>query len=141
MKTQWEILLFIFVLNLAVGLVIVLQFPGTAYVSATAPDSVNGTDYESHFNATEIAEGWSATPFSGIPVIGDIFGGFNFLWQTFGYLIDGFPTLLTWIGDSFLADSAGQTAFFIIANVIRGVQALLVTLFIIEFISGRVFTD
>lgn len=141
MKTQWEILLFIFILNIAVGVVIVLQFPGTAYASPTYTSTVNGTEYEEHFNATEIAEGWSATPFSGIPIVGDIFGGFNFLWQTLGYLIDGFPTLLTWISNSFIADAAGQTAFWIVANAIRGVEALLITLFIIEFISGRVFTD
>lgn len=141
MKTQWEILLFIFVLNLSVGLVIVLQLPGTAYSNPSGIGSVNGTEYESHFNATETAKSWSATPFSGIPVIGDIFGGFNFLWQAIGYLIDGFPTLLTWIGDSLIVDPAGQLAFAVIANVLRGVEALLVTLFLIEFISGRIFTD
>ena len=128
-------------LNLAVGIVIVLQMPGTAYANPAYQGNINGTEYEQHFNATEVAEGWSATPFSGIPIIGDIFGGFSFLFQTIGYLIDGFPTLLTWISDSFIADAAGQLAFGVLSNAIRGVEALLITLFIIEFISGRVFTD
>jgi hypothetical protein len=141
MKTQWEILLFIFVLNLAVGLVIALNVAGTQYATPSGTGSINSTEYESHFNATETAKNWGTTPFSGIPVIGDIFGGFSFLWQAMGYLIDGFPTLLTWISESFIVDANGQLAFAIVANVIRGVEALLVSLFVIEFISGRVFTD
>lgn len=114
--------------------------PGTEYVSATT-GGTDATEYEQHFNATEIAHGWSATPFSGIPVIGDIFGGFNFFWQTIGYIIDGFPTLLVWIGDSLIGTSEGQIAFMVIANIIRATQALLIVTFLIEFISGRVFTD
>lgn len=141
MKTQWEILLFLFILNLAVGLVIVLGFPGTSYVSATYTESINGTEYEEHFNATEIAEGWKPTPYSNIPFVGDVFAGFSFIWQFIGYIIDGFPTLLTWISDSFITDAAGQTAFWIVTNAIRAVEALLVAVFLIEFISGRVFTD
>ena len=122
------------------GLCIALSVPGTAYVSPVS-GGVNATEYEQHFNATEVAEGWKATPFSGIPVIGDIFGGFNFLWQMVGYMFDGVPTLLTWISDSYITDPVGQTAFLIIANLLRAVYALLITTFLIEFISGRVFTD
>lgn len=127
-------------LNLVVGLCIALSVPGTSYVSASS-SGANATEYEQHFNATEIAEGWSATPFSGIPLIGDIFAGFNFFWQVIGYLIDGFPTLLVWIGDSLIGSYEGQVAFTIIANVLRAAQALLIVTFLIEFISGRVFTD
>lgn len=140
MKVQWEILLFLFVLNLVVGLAVVLQVPGTAYANP-ATSGVNATEYEGHFNATEVAEGWSATPFSGIPIIGDIFGGFNFLFTTVGYLIDGFPVFLTWIKDSYITDYAAQVAFDIIANVLRAIYALLMTIFIIEFISGRILSD
>jgi hypothetical protein len=73
-------------------------------------------------------------------LIGDIFAGFNFFWQILGYLIDGFPTLLVWVGDT-IGSAEGQLAFTIIANIVRAVQALLIATFIIEFISGRVFTD
>ena len=127
-------------MNLAIGLCITLSFPGVEYASGVNPGT-SAEEYEQHFNATETAQGWSATPFSGIPVIGDIFGGFNFLWQNIGYLIDGFPVLLTYISDSYITDPSGQIAFAIIANVLRAVYALLITLFLIEFISGRIFTD
>jgi hypothetical protein len=140
MRTQWEILLFLFCLNLVVGLCIALSVPGTAYTNPIS-GGVNATEYEQHFNSTQVAKGWSATPYSGIPVIGDIFGGFNFLWQAIGYLIDGFPCLLTWISDSYITEPSGQLAFAVITNVLRAVYALLITLFLIEFISGRVFTD
>jgi hypothetical protein len=139
-RTQWEILLLLFCLNLVVGLCVALSVPGTAYASPVS-GGVNATEYEGHFNATEVAKSWSATPFSGIPVIGDIFGGFNFLITTVGYLFDGFPCLLTWISDSYITDVSGQLAFAVITNVLRAVYALLITIFLIEFISGRVFTD
>jgi len=139
-KVQWEILLFLFILNLVVGLVVVLNVPGSVYANP-ASAGVNATEYEGHFNATDVAESWSATPFSGIPVIGDIFGGFNFMFTAIGYLIDGFPVLLTWIKDSYITDYAAQVTFDVIANVLRAVYALLTTIFIIEFISGRVFSD
>lgn len=128
------------ILNLVVGAVVLLNVPATEYVNPVSPD-LDASDYESHFNATDIAESWSATPFSGVPIVGDIFGGFNFLWQMIGYLIDGFPTLLNWICDSYITSTAGQTAFWVIANVLRAIEAVLVCTFIIEFISGRVFSD
>lgn len=139
MRIQFQILAFIVCLNLAVGLSIALGLPGTEYVQATNPS--NASEYEGHFNATEIAEGWGATPYSGIPVIGDIFSGFQFLWRNLQYLIDGFPLLLTWISDTYIIDAAGQTAFAIIANALRAIYAVLITILVIEFITGRILTD
>lgn len=146
MRIQYEILLFIFCMNLIVGLVMVLQFPGTEYVMA-GDTGVNATEYEQHFNSTDITgdgadkQGWKATPFSGIPLIGDIFGGWNFLIQDIGYLFDGFPTLLTYMRNTYLTSEDGLNAFDVIANVLRAIYALLITLFLIEFISGRNITD
>lgn len=131
-----------FLLNLVIGISIILAFPGTAYTSGVAGEEMtNATQYEAHFNATEIAEGWDMSPLSGVPIIGDIFAGFNLFWQYMGYLIDGFPSLLVWIGDSLIGSYEGQVTFTTIANVIRAAQALLIAVFLIEFISGRVFSD
>lgn len=140
MKVQWELLLGLFIINLSVGIVMSLALPGTAYVAATNT-GVNGTEYEQHFNSTKIASGWSGTPFSGIPVIGDIFAGFSYLYQNLQYIIDGLPKFLLWIEDSFITDASGQTAFEVVANALRAVYALLITMFFIEFISGRIFSD
>lgn len=152
MKTQWEILLFFFAFNLAVFAVVKLNIAGTDFSTPLAnTGDLDMTEFERQFNATDTAESWSQNIFSGIPVIGDIFAGFNFLWKNLGYLIDGVPQVLTWIGDSYIGDpngpntfdpvNSGGDAFSVIAWAIRGVQALLVTLFLVEFISGRVFTD
>ena len=143
MQTQWKILLFIVCLNLATGMVIALALPGTAYVMANNPGNPvsNASDYESHFNATEVAEGWQATPFSGIPVVGDIFSGFQFLFQNLQYLIDGFPTFLTWISDTYLVDASARAAFSIISNGLRAMYAILMSIWVIEFISGRYMTN
>lgn len=126
-----------FIVNLAVGVVMGLSLPGTAYVAGGYTGG-NATDYETHFNGTDIAQGWKATPFSGIPVIGDIFAGFGFIYQNIQYLIDGLPKLLDYISETYIIDSDGQTAFMVIANALRAIYAFLITVFLIEFISGRV---
>ena len=140
MKVQYEILLFIFCLNLTVGAAIALGVPGTEYVSPAATD-VNATEYEDHFNATDIAGQWEQSPFSGIPLIGDIYFGFNTLWQNIQYLVDGFPMLLTYLSNSYITDGGARDAFTIVANIMRAIYALLIVLFIVEFISGRIVTD
>lgn len=139
MRLQFQILLFILCLNLATGLVIGLQLAGTEYVQAQNP--TDATDYETTFNSTEIAQSWGATPFQGIPVIGDIFAGFQFLFQNIHFLIDGFPVFLTWISDSYITDASGRTAFNIMANSLRAVYAVLMCLWFIEYIGGRVITE
>lgn len=141
MRIQWQILLYLIILNLSIGLVIGLGVAGTEYFEPTYSENFDAEAYEEQFNATAVASGWRATPFSGVPIVGDIFAGFNFLWQMLGYMADGLPTLLTWLGNSFISDSSGITAFTLIANALRAVYAILITTFLIEFISGRVFTD
>jgi hypothetical protein len=140
MKTQMRILIFIACLNLSVGIVVGLALPGTEFMQPAQP-SMNATEYESHFNATDVAEGWGSTPFSGIPVIGDIFSGLNFLWSNFQYLIDGFPIFLQWISDTYILDVETQNALNYILWALRGIYAVMMGLFVIEFISGRVMTD
>lgn len=140
MRVQWEILLFIFVLNLSIGLVIGLGLGGTGNVTPVGT-GMDASEYEQHFNGTDIADRWSSTPFSGIPLIGDIFAAFNFLWQNIKYLVDGFPILLEWIRDSFVTDPAGRLAFDVTAGVLRAIYGLLITMFLIEFIGGRVLSD
>ena len=139
MKIQWEILLFLFCLNLAFGLVLNLSMAGTNYFSPTEP--MDPEDAESHFNATDIAGKWGSTPFSGVPLVGDIFSGFQFFVQNLQFLIDGFPMLLTWMADAYIVDAGAAVAFNFIAWVLRAIYALLISTFFIEFISGRVFTD
>jgi len=139
-KTQFKILLFMVCVNLGIGLVFAFNVAGTEYVgSSTSP--TNASQYESHFNATNIAESWGATPFSGIPVIGDIFAGFQFFFSNIQFLIDGFPMFLTWIGDTFVADATAQAGFSILAMVLRAIEAILISVLLIEFISGRYLTD
>lgn len=139
MKLQFQILLFIMCLNLATGLVIALSLPGTEYVQAQNPGTA--TDYESTFNATEVGGSWGATPFYGIPVIGDIFAGFQFLFTHISFLIDGFPEFLTWISDSYITDASGRVAFTVITNALRAVYAVLICFWFIEYIGGRYFVD
>jgi len=131
--------MFMLCLNLSVGIAIGLGVPGTEYVQPTNPS--NASEYEEHFNATDIADRWGATPFSGIPVIGDIFSGFSFLFQNIQYLLDGFPMFLTWISDTYITDATARTSFFIITNALRAIFAVLMSVMVVEFISGRYLTD
>ena len=140
MRIQFQILLFFVCLNLATGMVIALELPGTEYVQPAKPE-MSAEDYEAHFNATETAEGWGATPILGIPVIGDIFSGFQFLFNNIRYLIDGFPMFLAWVSDTYIIDAGAQTAFGYITNALRAIYAILMSIFVMEFISGRVVTE
>jgi hypothetical protein len=133
-------LLYLFCINLSLGLIVGIGLAGTEYNNPLAPE-IDAEEYEGHFNSTELAEGWAGSPFSGIPIVGDIFAGFNFLWQNIQYLVDGLPMLLTLIGDTYITDATGLLAFNVVANVLRGIFALLISMFLVEFISGRIFSD
>jgi hypothetical protein len=141
LKAAWELLLGLFIINLSIGVVMGLALPGTAAVHSGGPIT-NATQYEQQFNSSKI-EGWggNGNPLQGIPVIGDIFGGFQYLIGNIQFLIDGLPQLLNFIKDSYITDPSGQLAFDVIANALRAIYAFLICLFLIEFVSGRYFTE
>ena len=139
MRVQFQILIFVACLNLATGMVIELSLPGTEYVQPSNPSNV--TEYQEHFNATEVAESWESTPFSGIPIVGDIFSGFQFMFRNVQYLIAGFPMFLSWIGSSFITDPLALTAYNTIIAVLYAVFCITMSVFVIEFISGRYMTE
>lgn len=139
MRVLYEILLFVFCLNLTIGVAVALAVPGTEYVAPVT--DLNITEYEEHFNATELADLWKQNPFSGIPLIGDIYFGFNALWQNIQYLVDGFPMLLTYIANTYITDGEARDSFLIITWVLRAVYAMLIIWSLIEFISGRQMTS
>ena len=140
MRAAWSLLLGLFVINISIGIVIGLALPGTGYVSSGS-GVVNATVYEQHFNASSIASGWGGTPFSGIPIIGDIFSGLGFLWQNIQYIVDGLPMFLNWVRDSYITDPGAILAFNIIAGALRAIYAFMFAIFVIEFISGRLVSD
>lgn len=139
MKVQMAILGFMVCLNLSVWLANTTSLPSSTYMMADMP--VNASEYEAHFNATEIADRWTGpTIITGIPIIGDIFSGLYFALQNIIYLIDGFPQFLQWIGYTYTFDAGGQVAWVAIQTVYRAIFAIMVSLAVIEFISGRYFT-
>jgi len=139
MRTLMRILLFVVCLNLIAGMVAELGLAGTQYVSPVPP--TDNEEYPSHFNATEVTGQWQATPYSGIPTVGDIFSAFQLMWRCFQYLIVGFPLVLSWLGDSFITDAATRSAYNVVVAVLVGFEAVLATLSLLEFISGRQLTE
>lgn len=135
MRLQFHALVFIFCLNLAVTLVTALNLPGAGIIPATTEITTQTPDSD----PSAIVQEW--TPPSGIFIVGDIISGLNFLWRYVRMLIDGFPALIESIGMAVIPDASGQVAFSIIAWALRGVFYLLMSIFIIEFISGRVLVD
>jgi len=136
---QFQILIFVVCLNLSTGMIIELNLPGTEYVQASSPSNV--TEYPEYFNATEVAESWESTPFSGIPIVGDIFSGFQFLFRNLQYLFVGFPMFLAWVGDAFIVDASALTAFNTIVAVLYALFSVTMSIFVIEFIAGRYMTE
>ena len=139
MKVQFQILLFMCCLNLGALLVFNLGLAGTEYLEGSSPIEID--EYETHFNASEISASWGAVHLYGIPVIGDIFSGFQFLFRNLQYLLDGFPMFLNWISDSFIVDAQAKTSFNVIMLALRGMFAITMSMFVIEFISGRYMTE
>lgn len=140
MKSQFIFLTIVLSLNLTIALVMAIEttdgeplIPGVEYVH---PVNASGSfdEYAERFNATDVMDKWGATPFDGVPILGDIFSGGNQFWNVFGFLIDGVPSLLTWTG-SFLPTS--QAVFGLIADVVRVVTSVMFVTLVIEFISGR----
>lgn len=124
-------------LNVGIGLVLSLQLPGTAYTSS-ASTTGDMTEYETRFNATDIANSWKPPlGIVSIPLIGDIFSGFYFMWNMIRFLIDGFPSLLLYIKDSYIVDASGKLAFDVLSNGLRIMFGFSFAWFLIEFISGR----
>ena len=141
MMTQFKILLFIFILNVVAGLVMNAQTGGTYFIAGTqymhGLNATSDTDtFESELNATDIAGNWQATPFSGIPVIGDIFAGLNLLVKNLKFLFTGFSSMLQWVG-TFIPSSGGRTALNLIAAALNAVFGLMCVTLVIEMISGR----
>lgn len=140
MKTQFIFLLVVLALNLTITMCLSLEtadgdplIPGVKYAH---PLNASGDfdDYADKFNATEVMEEWQATPFDGVPILGDIFSQGNQFMNAFGFLIDGVPSLITFTG-SFIPTA--QTVFTMIANVIRIISAVLAVTLVLELIGGR----
>lgn len=140
MRIQFQIILFIICLNVATGLVMNLALPGSAYSYAPGSGS-NGSELEDRWNSTALADEWQANPFEGIPVVGDIFRAFYLFFNMIRYVIDGFPMLLQWISDAYITDAAARTAFVTISYALRGIFAVMMSIMVIEFISGRRMPD
>lgn len=139
MKVQMQILLFIVCLNISSGLIVALNVPGNEDVQISPATDVD--EYSSHFNSTEVAEGWGATLIQGIPIIGDIFSMFQTMFRCFQYLIVGFPMFLNWLGDNFILDASARTSYDSIVLALYGIFSVSMTILFIEFISGRYFTE
>jgi hypothetical protein len=111
-------------------------FPGTQYTRVLNATGSNITDIEEQFNATDIIEGWSATPYSGIPIFGDIF----FVTIDFGrkmrFLFDGFAMMLDWVA-TFIPATGGQVVFNWLADALRAIFILMIGTLIFEMASGR----
>jgi hypothetical protein len=140
MKTTAMFLVVIAIVNISIFMVMNAEttsgdpiIPGLNY---SRPLNASGTieDYEERLNATDVMADWRGEGATNLPIIGDLFSGVTQFWDRFKFLVDGIPSLLDWFG-SFLPVSA--TGFNIVAWAVRAITAIMVTIFVIEFISGR----
>jgi hypothetical protein len=142
MRTTWELLIGFFIVNLSVGLVMGLALPGTDIVGNGPPlDSNQIEQYQQQYNASKIVGTWTTggNPFTGIPLIGDIFNGLIFAWQNIQYILNGLPMFLQWIAGSYITDMAAYNSFMVISYALEAIYGFMIVWFIVSFISGRVF--
>ena len=106
---------FILMLNIAIAIV---NATGVFYY--TAPYTVKVT------NPSEIRASWKPSVISNIPIIGDIFSGFTFLYTILDNIVNGLPSLLTVLG---VPD--------VIVWAMKILTYFVYALALIEMISGR----
>lgn len=135
MKWETEIIIFVMCLNLSTGLIVELGAPGTDYVSPVS--SENASDYEGHYNITEIAKGWETSRINQYGLLGDVVYAFNTFFRLVSYVFVGFPVFLYSLGDNFLTDEAGIIAYHSICVAIGALFFVVMAFYIVWFISGR----
>lgn len=126
------------------GLVVALMLPGTEYFGTerTYASESDVEQYEKRFNTTEIMDRFKPNPvWDNLGLIGQIVGTAEVMFKIVGFMLDGFPTLLTSIKESYITSAVGRTAFDAIASVLRVVFVVMMAFFVIEFISGRRMPD
>ena len=144
MRVQTQILIFILCINVSFTLLMNLNASGTPIGGMNYVQPLNASssfnDTINQYNATAVASAWSQNTYS-IPVIGDIFSGFSFLIKNMAYLLGGFAFMLSWIGDGMIVDSGARAAWVVITGALSAMFAVLMFLWMIELISGRVLND
>lgn len=143
MKTQFQILIFFVCLNLSVYLAVKLELPGVSDVTPNVEGSpaMNVTQYREHFNATETVERYEENT-EGINIlVGFISSGLTLIFRDIQYLILGFPLFLVWVGNNFILDTVARTAYTYIIGVLVAIFYILMSVYVVEFISGRYHTN
>ncbi len=141
MRIGFQVIFYLMLLNLVSTLVYAINVPGTEYTIVTQTGSqANATEIEQKFNATTLLDRWGATPFSGVPVFGDIFSGIYLVFNAISWVIAGFPLLLQTYVD-LIPDSATRTTLSLINAVVIAVCTFIVFMWLFQLISGRRVTE
>lgn len=141
MKIGFKAVLFLLILNLVSTMVYAIQIPGTTYTGILYGGSqANATEYAEEFNTTTLLDRWTATPFSGIPIFGDIFSGIMLLFNAIRSIIVGFPDLINSIAYS-IVDTTARNAVLTVNYVIYAVFAFITFLWMFQLITGRKVSD
>lgn len=137
-------ILAIICLNLAIWLVMAKTeagehvFAGASYVERGPHGGVEDVEaWEKRFNASSVAEGWSAKVFN-IPILGDLFSGFGMIWDAIRFAVDGFPALVQWFGD---LHAEASWAFSLVAHILRAITSIMAATLLWELITGRQILD
>jgi len=143
-KTQVKYLFALACVNIAIIIIMSTRsstgtyvFPGVNY-SRPLNASGSASEYMERYNATETVEAWESTPFSGIPIIGDIFSGLSLFYNQFRFLAEGFSPLLNWFTSFLPVDT---TVLTVLCGGLVALHWIMVCTLIIEFVSGRQLID
>lgn len=137
MRIGFSVVLFVLILNLVSVMVYELNMPGTAYSSILYLGSeANATEFETEFNATTLLDRWTATPFSGVPIFGDIFSGIYLLWNAIESVVMGFPAMVERMSYA-IPDASARGSLTTIMYVIRAVFSFVVFGWLFQLITGR----
>lgn len=136
MRIGFQVILFALILNLVSTLVYALDIPGTRYtVPLYGGTAANATAYAEEFNTTSLLDSWTATPFSGVPIFGDIYSGI-YLYNAIRSVIVGFPDMINAYAYA-IGDSTARSAILTANYVVYAVFMFIMFVFLFQLISGR----
>jgi hypothetical protein len=121
------------------GLWFKLQIAGYSYsnpVTGTGTDS----DYADRFDPDKMMNKTNPNIADEFFFLGTIYSGLMTLWNVVGWIFAGFPAFLFGLGGA-IADPTTRTAYQYICGALGVVTSFIITIWIIQLVTGRQVQD
>ena len=131
----FNIVLFIFILNLVCGLMYAISFPGTQY-SNILGGTGNPEDVQERVDPGKFMNKTDPKATEALTFLGAVVNSVLAFWDVVRFTIFGFPTMMIGISGQ-INDAEAKLVFDAFAGVLVTVMYLIVTVWLFQLWSGR----